>query len=185
MVATYPGPLVERLRLIIGENQGQRGRWRSRAHEDALSRGEERWIAQRAVGCVVSPSIRLNPNNDYCPVSGPLGFGVFQGDYRMNNYTSGKALHLSNTTDISSCTQNGAPLVYSFQPMSHVANYYLANRVTQSENVSISATIGGFWTGGSGTPVPATYNRFPDGIYTLIGADEWGDIILVNFNLGD
>jgi hypothetical protein len=113
----------------------------------------------------------------------PVGFAVLQGYYGANNFTAGRALYLYNTTNFTSCTRNSVPYVYSFEPTSDVATTYLSGQTVQTGNVSVSATFGGYWTGGEGTPIPATYNRFPSGAYTVVAADEWGDVVLVHFDL--
>ena len=129
------------------------------------------------------PQQLLNPDGN-CPSNAPLGFAVFQGYYGMNDFSLGKALYLYNTTNFSSCTLSNLPLVYSFEPMSDSATTFIGNQVVQTGNVSVSEVVGGFWTGGQGTTDPATYNAFPNGVYTIIGADEWGDVILVHITLG-
>jgi len=67
--------------------------------------------------------------------------------------------------------------------MSDVATTYLSGQVVDTGKVAVSASIGRFWTGGEGTSSPATYNRFPAGVYTVIEADEWGQVVLIHLTL--
>jgi hypothetical protein len=104
-----------------------------------------------------------------------MGLTIFRGYYDMNNYTSGKALTLHNTSMIFSCTIHLSPsFSYEYRPLSDNASFYdfNAQRVVGNVTTSLSFSVAGFWTGGAGTSTRATFNTFPNGVYTSLAGDE-------------
>jgi hypothetical protein len=128
------------------------------------------------------PSESLNPY-DNCDSNGPVGFAIFQGYYGMDNYSQARSLYLYNTTYVSLCTMNSSPFVYLFAPMSDYISVYLGGQPYYNGTAAISFATSGYWTGGAGTSSPATFNSFPSGVYTILGADEWGDVVLLHFTV--
>jgi hypothetical protein len=124
----------------------------------------------------------LDPFNNCAPGDSPVGFAVFQGYYGMNNYTSGEALPLYNTATLFSCTVNYFPNVYLFQPKSDNISVYNDRQFRVNTTASVSASVSGYWTGGQGLTSPATFNGFA-GSYTVLGADEWGNVLLLHFSV--
>lgn len=124
----------------------------------------------------------LDPFNNCAPGDSPVGFAIFRGYYGMNNYTSGKALPLYNTTIMFSCTVNYFPDVYLFSPKSDNVSVYNDHQFEVNTTASITLSTSGYWTGGADTPSPATFNAFA-GSYTVLGADEWGNVLLLHFSV--
>ena len=124
----------------------------------------------------------LDPFNNCAPGDSPVGFAIFQGYYGINNYTSGKSLPLYNTTTMFSCTVNYFPNVYLFQPKSDNISVYNDHQFRVNTTASVSLSTSGYWTGGADTSSPATFNAFA-GSYTVLGADEWGSVLLLHFSV--
>jgi hypothetical protein len=124
----------------------------------------------------------LDPFNNCAQGDSPVGFAVFQGYYGINNYTSGKSLPLYNTTTMFSCTENYFPNVYLFQPKSDSVSIYNDHQFRVNTTASVSLSASGYWTGGADTASPATFNTFA-GSYTVLGADEWGNVLLLHFSV--
>jgi len=102
--------------------------------------------------------------SDYCAFPGPLAFGIFSGNFSLSNYKTGNPLPLHDTDVQRSCTITLVPT--SFAPLG---------------NDSVGQTIAGYWTGGINTPNPGVFMTFPPGVYTVIGVDEWGQLLLLHF----
>ena len=128
------------------------------------------------------PADLLNPANNCAPTNDPVGFAIFQGYYGMSNYTSGKALPLYNTSVEFSCTENIYPNEYLFQPLSDSISVYNHGQFETNGTASLSLLTDGYWTGGTGTPTAASFNEFR-GVYTVLAADEWGNILLLHFTV--
>jgi hypothetical protein len=129
------------------------------------------------------PAGLLDPFNNCAPGDSPVGFAIFQGYYGMNNYTSGKALPLYNTSTEFSCTENFFPNEFLFQPVSDNVSVYSNHQFQYSTTASVSLFTGGYWTGGVGTSTAATFKTFYPGTYTVLGADEWGNVLLTTFSV--
>jgi len=128
------------------------------------------------------PADLLNPANNCAPTNDPVGFAIFQGYYGMSNYTSGNALPLYNTNVEFHCTENIYANEYVFQPMSESISVYNHGQFETNGTASVSLLIGGYWTGGAGTPTAASFNEFRD-VYTVLAADEWGNVLLLHFTV--
>ena len=100
-----------------------------------------------------------------------------------SNATLNRALYLYNTTFFTSGTANTYPFVYVFKPMSDRVSVYLGGQPYSNETASISASVNGFWTGGQGSTGLAKLNQFPAGVYTIVGADEWGNVLVLHFTV--
>jgi hypothetical protein len=128
------------------------------------------------------PAGLLNPFNNCAPGVDPVGFAVFQGDYEMNNYTTGKALPLYNTTIDDSCTVNSYPNEDLFQPLSDNISVYNDGQFQVNSTAIASLSTDGYWTGGQDTSAPVVFHDF-GGMYTVIGADTWGHVLLLHFSV--
>jgi flagellar basal body-associated protein FliL len=128
------------------------------------------------------PADLLNPANNCAPTNDPVGFAIFQGYYGMSNYTSGKALPLYNTNVEFHCTENIYANEYLFQPLSDSISVYNHGQFETNGTASLSLLTGGYWTGGAGTPTAASFNEFR-GVYTVLAADEWGNVLLLHFTV--
>jgi hypothetical protein len=106
---------------------------------------------------------------------------VVQGHYGENNYTSEKALPLY-TPAVYTCAYmsygGGHPFVYQFQPQSDLFSQNNDSNPPEYIGASASITASGYWTLGQNGDATA-FKPFPPGVYTVIGADEWGDVVLL------
>lgn len=123
------------------------------------------------------PVDSLNPSSP-CDSPGEVGFGIFQGYYDQSNYTKATTLTLYNPTFTYLCTTQAFPnTFYSFQPHSDLVEIAYAGSL-YNETISLFEQIGGYWSGEYAT---GTYHVFPTGSYTIIAADEWGQVVLLHF----
>jgi hypothetical protein len=118
-------------------------------------------------------------------VQGPMIFAVVQGIYGQNNYTSSKPLPFYNTGDAYTCgeeTATASSYEYAFQPLSDAYFFPSASTSPGYGVASVTISTNGYWTGGQGD-VAAAFKTFSPGYYTVIGADEWGNVVLLQFSV--
>lgn len=114
------------------------------------------------------------------PFTNPVELAVVKGTYGQSNFTSAKALPFYNTGILNPCGQVGfsAPAGYVFQPLNDTFSIYSGSTLEASGEASVTFSTNGYWTGGQSN-LPATFRTFSPGVYTLIGADEWGNVALL------
>ena len=126
------------------------------------------------------PQSMLNPYNN-CGAPGPVGFAILQGYYDIGNYSGATALALYNTSTYFLCTTSiQGNYGYLFDPNSYAANYTVEGKSVYETSVSLSFSPKGYFTG---FPENSSFHNFMQGVYTILGADEWGKLILVHINV--
>lgn len=112
-------------------------------------------------------------------------FAVVQGHYGENNYSMSEALPLYDTRVPHTCGGLLVPIVdpgklysYAFQPLNDTFLFPSGSSVYFHGAASVTVTTSGYWTGGR-NGAAAVFVPFPPGVYTLIGADEWGDVVFL------
>jgi len=114
------------------------------------------------------------------PYVNPVEFAVVQGHYGQNNYTSSSALPFFNPTILNLCAEvtiTGGSNAYGFQPLSDAFTFPIGSAQPEVGTASVTITTSGYWT--VGQDGVAAVRPFPPGSYTVIGADEWGDVVLL------
>ena len=131
--------------------------------------GADRWPVQ---------GLRLG----HCPTVYPFGISILQGYYDAKNVAAIGPLQLFDPNPIYYCPVILAAAYYDFdfQPWSYVATLYTSNSEPYSINMTARVTSAGFWTGGC---CNATFSNFTPGIYTVVGADEWGALVTLHFTI--
>jgi len=107
-----------------------------------------------------------------------VGFGIFQGYYDQSNYTNATPLYLYNISETYSCTTvTYGNFTYSFQPHSYVAELVNFSVPHYNESIYTGGLVAGYWQLGG------TYQVFPAGNYTIMAADEWGQVAFLYFTV--
>lgn len=103
----------------------------------------------------------------------PFGIRIFQGYYDGNNISSA-----SNQSSV----QFYAPGVYSCPAIFNITQYAFqpSSDVAGSLPMSTVVNVQGSWTGGASG---STLHVLPDGVYTVVGGDEWGNLVIVHFTV--
>jgi len=112
-------------------------------------------------------------------VNRPIGFAIFKGNYTRENLSAKHPLQLY---------QPGAyfcPMIlsrinsYVFEPLSNLAD--VEGFKLQIED---QTQVAGAWCEPI-LPFPglATFHPFSPGVYTVVGGDEWGDLIVLHFTV--
>jgi len=100
----------------------------------------------------------------------PLGIGIMQGHYTLDNYSLGTLLQPGTSLN---CAGHPAPRWFYFGSQ--------ASKVL----VTLSGTPA-FWELQTVLPFNATYTgrqSLSPGVYTAVAADEWGDFVMTNFRV--
>jgi len=133
--------------------------------------GADRWPVQ---------GLRLGP----CRTVYPFGISILQGYYDAKNVAAIAPLQLFDPNAMYSCPAILAAVYYDFdfQPWSDVATIYLDNFEPYSINMIATVTSAGFWTVTHGHPT-WIFSNFTPGIYTIVGGDEWGALVILHFTI--
>ncbi len=102
--------------------------------------------------------------SDGCRFGASLAFGIFNGNLSVDELQESGPLPLYNTSVQFACTET-----------------FVATTLGPLGNESIGQSTAGYWTGGASTSSPAALVTFPPGNYTVVGEDEWGQILLLHF----
>jgi hypothetical protein len=115
----------------------------------------------------------------------PMGIAVFKGYFDASNFASAEALTIyDDAATGASCTATGnpAPTSYGFLPSSDFAAIYASQALMGGYNIQLSDWTGGSWTSNASSSSPA-FTLFPNGNYTVIAGDEWGQVALLHFGV--
>jgi hypothetical protein len=127
--------------------------------------------------------VELNP---LCN-TGPVTFEVLKGYYTVANFTTGTVLTIHGVQNMMCVAPTSALSYYLFQPKSDVFTGPLADRTIGGQasgasmttrSATASATLVNVHSGGLANPEP-----FPPGTYTVVAADNWGQLAAVHFTV--
>jgi hypothetical protein len=121
---------------------------------------------------------------DICP--GGIGYVVYKGNYVLSNFTRGAPLALTDPYSGLLCAS--PPSSYLFRPHSSVADVYLKGNLSSALKynitMSVSANLAGYWASDfSGPSQRPVFNVFPQGTYTIVALDGWGQVVLLRFDV--
>ena len=112
----------------------------------------------------------------------PFGMAVYQGYYTSGNISSGTPLKLYDPLAPYSCPAILAAInAYAFQSSSDIAAIFQISNTNpvSSENMNAEVQTTGYWVGTSS----AALTNFVPGVYTVVGGDEWGALVVVHFTV--
>ena len=116
-----------------------------------------------------------------CTPGWPIGLGVMAGHYTQDNYTLG---HLLPLAVLSPHCPPGAdtPSYFLLEPSPHSSKTVVdLGGSPQYWIIQTNYTFGyAPWIGLPGGSGP---NQLPEGVYTAVLADEWGDVLTTNFSV--
>jgi hypothetical protein len=113
----------------------------------------------------------------------PFGVAVFQGSYTNANLSTATPLELYDpNTQVMGCVPPVSNITaYDFKSSSDIATLD-GNAINGNATFEMSAqVIGGInWVG---NPPNAVQQYFEPGVYTVVGGDEWGNMIILHFTV--
>jgi hypothetical protein len=111
----------------------------------------------------------------------PFGISILQGYYDEKSVVTITPLQLFHPNASYHCPPMLAAVSYDFKPWSDIADIYTGyDSEPWSINMTAKVTSAGFWTG---SPPNATFSNFTPGIYTVVGGDEWGALVILHFTI--
>jgi hypothetical protein len=114
-----------------------------------------------------------------CGTNYPFGISILQGYYDAKDAVAATPLQLFDPNAFPLCPVILAAVYYTFQPWSDIATIYTRyDSEPWSTNMTAQVTSAGFWTGSRPN---ATFSNFTPGIYTIVGGDEWGALVILHF----
>ncbi|HJU13251.1 MAG TPA: hypothetical protein VJ792_02205 [Candidatus Nitrosotalea sp.] len=105
----------------------------------------------------------------------PFGMALMQGDYTLQNMTDGQRLTLY-PRGVYVCKTIGI-VDFVFQPSSSKATIETYNSTNISVNMQYHVAFNGYYDG-------QTFRPLAGGMYTVVGEDQWGHVILKHFTVG-
>ena len=112
----------------------------------------------------------------------PFGMAVYQGYYTSGNISSGTPLKLYDPLAPYGCPAIFAAInAYAFQSSSDIAAIFQISNTNpvSTENMNAEVQTTGYWVGTSS----AALTNFVPGVYTIVGGDEWGALVVVHFTV--
>lgn len=117
----------------------------------------------------------------------PLGFAVAEGNYQADNLSEARLLAMFQP-GLYNCPAEFVVSYYSFAQLSDNVTLYSPQPVASGNITSatpmwtqpdvFNQTFSGYWTGSNQS---SAFHAFQSGVYTLIGADDFGQITTVRF----
>jgi len=133
--------------------------------------GADRWPVQ---------GLNLGP----CRTIFPFGISILQGYYDAISVGAITPLQLFDPNAMYHCPPILAGVYYyfDFQPWSNIVTIYTSydHFTPFSINMTAKVVSAGFWTGSRPN---ATFGNFTPGIYTVVGGDEWGALVILHFTI--
>ena len=118
------------------------------------------------------------------PLNYPFGIAVFQGNYTAANISSASPLQIY-APGIYMCPDILADISsYVFQPLSNTAAVFQMSESTAISTMEMNTEFEPAPTGYcASNNVGATFTNFEPGVYTVIGGDEWGALVVLHFTV--
>jgi hypothetical protein len=113
----------------------------------------------------------------------PFGFAIFKGYFSADDASTATPLNLYNPNEAYHCPMILSEITaYNFKPSGDIAD--ILGSCTPDKCISDMVTktgvpITGYWTTGS----LINSSNFDPGIYTVVGGDEWGNIVILHFTV--
>lgn len=117
-------------------------------------------------------------------IAAPIGIALLQGYYTSSNFSAATPLVIFSDPSSGHCPIEVRPTSYSFQPSSDVANLILNSDPSfsiKNQEIMAEVPIEGYWNNNSGIP----FNGFDPGVYTVVGGDEWGALVILHFTISN
>jgi hypothetical protein len=110
----------------------------------------------------------------------PFGLVILQGNYDKTDFYPAVPLQsLWDPNALYLCPPPEHITSYDFEPLSDFAITYSIESSPGHGPMTHTAKVTGFW---SGQP-PQAFSKFTPGIYTVVGDDEWGALVIEHFTI--
>ena len=112
----------------------------------------------------------------------PFGIVIFQGDYTSSNLSTAMPLSLYDYSIPVPCPGPMPSTAYDFEPLSDIATAVSSSASIPNSTYAINTELNetGYWTGVS---PDVSKHGFAPGVYTIVGGDEWGALVVLHFTV--
>ena len=112
----------------------------------------------------------------------PFGIVIFQGNYSSSNFSTATPLSLYDYSMPVPCPGPIPSTAYDFEPLSDIATAVSSSASFPNSTYAINTELNetGYWTGVS--PYVSKHG-FALGVYTVVGGDEWGALVVLHFTV--
>ena len=112
----------------------------------------------------------------------PFGIVIFQGDYTSSNFSTATPLSLYDYSMPVPCPGPMPSTAYDFEPLSDNATAVSSSASVPNSTYAINTELNetGYWTGVS---PDVSKHGFAHGVYTVVGGDEWGALVVLHFTV--
>jgi hypothetical protein len=112
----------------------------------------------------------------------PYGIAIFQGEFTTADYSDATPLALFDYGMPVPCPGPLPAGVYNFEPLSDIATISgsSAQYPDSTTAITTSLTETGYWTG---VRPDTSEHGFGPGVYTIVGGDEWGALVVLHFTI--
>ena len=113
----------------------------------------------------------------------PIGFAIFHGYYTVTNLWLANQLTLYSPGKYLCPMVRGAMSSYVFAPSNDTADFYgpCGSSPCLTTRVQLEDGFRGSWVVAQFGSSSGTFQIFTPGVYTVAGADEWGDLAVLHF----
>jgi len=112
----------------------------------------------------------------------PYGIAIFQGNYTSLGLSNATPLALYDYSVLPPCPGPMPSTAFDFKPLSDIATIISGSSSfpdsTVGMNTQLAAT--GYWTG---VRPDTSGHGFGSGVYTVVGGDEWGNLVILHFTV--
>jgi hypothetical protein len=111
----------------------------------------------------------------------PMGISILQGYYDPGDVSEGAPLRIFPPCPVYGPVVVSRIISYDFSPWSDHADIYADSEFAPwSVNMTLQIAVRGVWRGGY---PEAVSSNFTPGVYTLVGGDEWGAMVILHFTV--
>jgi hypothetical protein len=112
----------------------------------------------------------------------PFGIAIFQGNYTAANISIATPLQIYQPGTYNCPMILASISSYVFQPLSDSAAVFQMSEstavFTMEMNTEFEPAPTGYWANNN---IGATFTDFEPGVYTVVGGDEWGTLVIAHF----
>jgi hypothetical protein len=123
-----------------------------------------------------------------CDRDFPVGIAVFSGYYSSNDVIKAKPLIILNPGNVLFCPAGLPSNIpdFTFEPLSNLATIEMPSTPPSTEEFPVhgSVSLDAWYVIDSKSDMSfVTRHDFEPGMYTLVGGDEWGSLVMLHFTV--
>ena len=129
------------------------------------------------------PNLEIGPcDNGPGGFGYPYGIAIFQGDYTSSEFSTATSLALYDYSVPPSCPGPMPSSAFDFKPLSDIATVISGSSSLPDSTIGMNTQLAAtrYWTG---VRPDTSEHGFGPGVYTVVGGDEWGNLVILHFTV--